>query len=207
MVRPSLYPIALVIACSLFLWAVAIGAQTPRSLDRGLGELNKTFTYRGKPIHPRAIQDLTQWVADKRPGPLSLDVAGTYDSNRYFGEYTVQENGNVFVDLTQDYVKEEGWFAYKYLGRLANGLHVLHTFDNGGGTGVFESLVIVDCVLDFEYTDHATRRPILVIRRRGSFGIGDRYDGKIWIDSKHNRINVSRDTRNIEKAFTIRIGG
>jgi hypothetical protein len=189
----------------LTVWTQSAFTQNQVTLRKELSQLNKDFTYRGKPVHPRAIKDLTSWVADPLAGPIAVDVAGTYDSNRYFGDYKVQENGNVFIDLTQENVEDTGWFSYKHLGRLGNGLHVIRTFDNGGGTGVFQSIILVECLLDFEYKSDGGRKSILVIRRRGEFGIGDRYDGKILVDSKHNQITISPDSRNVEKAFTIQV--
>lgn len=197
-----------VIICVAFLVIIAAESgfsQSNTILHRQLVELNKQFKYRGKFVHPRAIKDLTSWVSDPLPGPTAVDVAGTYDSNRYFGDFRIQENGNVFIDLTQPQLEEDGWFSYKHLGRLANGLHVIRTFDNGGGTSVFQSILLVEGVIDYEYKDDGRRKPILIIRRRGEFGIGDRYDGKVLVESKRNRIKVGPDGQNVEKAFTISV--
>lgn len=181
-------------------------SQSHAKLQKQLARLDKDFTYRGMAVHPRAIQDLCSWVADRLPGPIAIDVAGTFDSNRYFGDYKIQDNGNVFIDLTQHLLEDKGWFSYKHLGRLANGLHVIRTFDNGGGTGEFQSILLVQFRLDYEYEDNGKRRSVLVMRRRGQFGIGDRYNGKIKLDARRNRITVGPDKRNVDKAFTIKIG-
>ncbi len=34
------------------------------AIQQQLAEHNKSFTFRGKSIHPRAMQDLVSWVAD-----------------------------------------------------------------------------------------------------------------------------------------------
>jgi len=175
------------------------------SVKQQMAELNKTFTYKGKLLHPRAIKDLTSWVADPLPGPIAIDVEGTYDTNRYFGEYTKREDGLIFIDLKQKYVELEGWFGYEYLGRLANGFHVLRIFDNGGGTGVFQSLLLVECIVNYEYKIDGSRREMLVLQRRGEFGIGDRYDGEIKIEPKENAITIGIDKRNVEKPFRVKL--
>lgn len=206
MVRCSFIRIVFLAVAATSILAQGVFAQSQTDLRKELAQLNKSFTYRGKAIHPRAIKDLRTWVADPLPGPIAVDVAGTFDTNRYFGDYNIQENGNVFVDLTQEYLEDTGWFSYKHLGRLANGLHVLRTFDNGGGTGVFQSILLVECLIDYEFKDNGQRRSLLVLRRRGEFGIGDRYDGEVTVDAKNNRITINADKRNIEKTFTIRLG-
>jgi len=198
----------LIVCCNFVFLGVSahsLAAQIPPSLARELNQLNKDFTYRGKPIHPRAVKDLTSWVSDQRPGPIAIDIAGTFESNQYFGDYSVQENGNVFVDLTQENIEQEGSFSYKNLGRLANGLHVFRTYFHGGGSGVFQSLLLIECGIDFEYNDDGRRESILVMRLRGEFGLGDRFNGAISVDAKRNAITVGPDKRNVEKEFMIRL--
>jgi hypothetical protein len=200
--------VKLFVWCTLIILGVSahsVRAQSPSSLTSELNQLNKDFTYRGKPIHPRAVKDLTSWISDQRPGPIAVDIAGTFESNQYFGVYSVQENGNVFVDLTQEYIEQEGSFSYKHLGRLANGLHVLLTYFHGGGSGVFQSVLLIECSIDFEYIHDGSRKSILMMQRRGEFGLGDRYNGTISIDAKGSSITVGPDNRNIEKGFTMRL--
>lgn len=174
-------------------FAQAKPQEKPLTLQQQLAELNKNFTFRGKPIHPRAIQDLVSWVADPLPGPIAIDVEGTFETNRYFGEYEVRENRLIYIDLEQSILEQRGWFGYKHLGKLANGFHVLRTYDNGGGTGVFGSVLLVECLIDFEYKDDGNRREFLVLKRKGEFGIGDRYSGEIKLKPKENIILISAD--------------
>lgn len=144
-------------------------------------------------------------MSDPLPGPLAIDVAGTFETNRYFGEYDKQENGLISVDLAQRYIEDQGSFSYKHLGRLANGYHVLHIYDWGGGSGVFECILLVEALIDSEHYDDGRRRSQLVLRRRGEFGIGDRYDGVIKVDAKRNTITVGPDKRNVSKSYRIYI--
>jgi hypothetical protein len=163
-------------------------------LRQQLNELNQKFTYRGKAIHPRAIKDLVSWIGGAPfPGTTALAVAGTFESDRYFGDYETQKERTVFIDLAQKYLEEEGWFAYRYLGRLANGYHVLQTSESGGGTGVFGYLLLIEAAIDFEYGDHGELRPLLVLKRRGEFNLGDGYLGKVKILPKENTILIGAD--------------
>ena len=177
--------------------ATSAGAQAREKnsplLRRQLSELNGSFTYRGKAIHPRAIQDLVAWTADPRPGPVAVDVAGSFDSDRYFGEYETRKDKSVFINLAQKILEREGWFAYRHLGRLANGYHVLRTYENGGGTGIFGNLLLVECLIDFEYGEGGTRRQFLVLKRRGQFNLGDKYAGKIRLLPEKNTILIGAD--------------
>ena len=114
------------------------GQVNPLSLPQQLAEINKTFTYHGVPIHPRAVQDLTSWLSDGEPGPVAINVEMSLNSNRYYGVYALSEKHDVFIDFKKQQVRSDGWFSYRHLGRLDNGLHVLQTSDNGGGKLAFE---------------------------------------------------------------------
>jgi hypothetical protein len=198
-----------VVLVSLFVFlALSVAGQGdtnpgPALIRKQLADLHRSFTYKGKLIHPRAIKDLVSWVADPLPGPVVVDVAGTFETNRYFGEYKTQENGLVSIDLAQQMIEEKGSFSYRHLGRLANGYHVLHVYDWGGGSGIFECILLVEARIDYEYFDGGRRRNQLLLRRRGQFGIGDRYEGVIKVDSKRNLIIVGPDKRNLPRAYRI----
>ena len=179
------------------------GRAAPSKIRRQLAELNKHFTYKGRPVHPLAVQELASGVADPLPGPIAIDVEGTYDSNRYFGEYAEKE-GRVLIELKTDGTSQ-GWFGYEYLGRLANGFHVLRTFDNGGGTGVFQNLLLIKCAVDYEYGGEGERRNRLVMTRMGEILLGDRYSGRTKLQSDRNVITIGADNRYFDQDRVIRI--
>lgn len=172
------------------------GQVNPLSLPQQLTEINKTFTYHGVPIHPRAVQDLTSWLSDGEPGPVAINVEMSLNSNRYYGGYAISETHDVFIEFKKQLFRSEGWFSYRHLGRLANGLHVLQTSDNGGGKGIFENLLLVECTIDYEFQSDGARRELLVMQRRGEFSLGDRYSGQIKLESKENTIVIGPCPRN-----------
>lgn len=199
-----------IVVSSIAMLVSAVGLRPPGpavELDeipsKQLEELNRDFTFKGKPVHPRAIRDLTSWVSDTRSGPVALDVEGTFDTNRYFGEYTVNEKGWVVIDYRQDYLEEKESFGYKRLGVLKNGMHVIHTSYWAGGSGIFESLLILEGGLDYRFTGDGRKTQFLVLKQHGEFGIGDRYAGAIKILKKENAIIVGADKRNENQTYRI----
>ena len=151
------------------------------SISQSFQEANEHFTFRNKPINPRALQDLLPLLSDSLPGPVSVDVEGM-NSNRYFTDSITAENGIVTAIWTEE--KEKHAFSYKHLGVLANGDHVLETWARGGGTMVSSALMLVRFTTDSEYTDNGTIRERLLVTRTGAFGLGDRYNGTIKVQSK-----------------------
>ena len=109
---------------------------------------------------------------------MSINLAGTWNSNRYFGEFARRPAGDVYIDLKTAQVvpggENPGWFAYRRLGTLTSGVHVVQTWQNGGGSGVLTSLLLVRFVIDQEHAEGEHRQRLLMVRL-GEESLGDRY--------------------------------
>lgn len=177
----------IVVSMLAALW-VPVGARqgaVPTAAARQVEEANKTFTYDGAPINPRAVQELLTWLSDGGPGPVAVDLA-SQRSNRYFGKFAREKDGRVTIDrkttdLTAKPDENKGSFSYERLGTLVNGIHVLETWDREGGTGVFMDLLLVKIAVDFEYDDNGARQDRVVMTRFGEITLGDRYSGVVTV--------------------------
>ncbi|MCI0612797.1 hypothetical protein L0244_07390 [bacterium] len=194
--------IVIVLMISAFVLA-ATDPQNPVKLNQALDEANKSFTYNGKPINPRAVQELLSWPSDSGPGPVSIDVAGTDDTNRYYGDYEKKEDGSVFIKLDND--SGGGYFIYERLGTLKDNIHVVETSDNGGGSGIFMNLLLIQFKIDFEYGEDGSHRYMLIMQRLGQIMLCDRYDGPIQIRSSNNSIEIGPGTCGANDKFARKI--
>ncbi len=112
----------------------------PLSAETTLAEANNDFTFKGRPIHPGLIKEFQNWLSDYRPPiTVTLDVGAAYDTNEYTDAVVLLSDGGVSISTGDSGER----FSYKRLGRLDNGVHVLHTMDRSAGTGVFQSLAFV----------------------------------------------------------------
>jgi hypothetical protein len=165
-------------------------------LAQQLREANRSFTYKGKPINPRAVNELLVWISDgvDEPGPVAVDLNGTNDTNRYYGAYNKDKDGSITIDSKNISPKredqQEGYFSYNRLGTLQNGIHVLETWENSGGTGVFTNLLLVKFSTDFEYRQNGSRRYRLLMQRMGEIPLGDRNGGQVAIQASSNTIRI-----------------
>lgn len=137
---------------SLFLIGLCLGLASLSPVGAGsssapspLAEANTEFTFKGRPIHPGLVKEFQNWLSDYRPPiTVTLDVGAAYDTNEYADAVTPAHDGGVSV-ITGDGGER---FSYRRLGRLDNGVHVLHTRDKSAGTGIFQSLTFVRFHLD-----------------------------------------------------------
>lgn len=153
-----------------------------------LEEANNKFTYQGKPIHPKLVEEFSVWLSDKRnPITVSVDVKEAFNINEYYEEVIKQENGLI------RYNREEGvYFAYEWLGKLDNGLNVLRIFDAGGGSGIFQSLFFIKFDLGEGYTDEGEKYQRLLMSIVRSYTLGDRSSAQVEL--KGDKVVVKNDS-------------
>ena len=153
----------------------ALESNVQKSTQEALREANEHFTFQGKPINPRMLNDLLPWLSDRLPGPVAVDLQG--GGNRYYAEITVPAKGSVLATWKEE--NGEISVQYQHLGVLANGMHVIKTRENSGGSVTFHSLLLVKFLVDTEYGDGGTLRSRLLMMRTGAFSLGAGYDGSI----------------------------
>jgi hypothetical protein len=93
-------------------------------------------------------------------------------------------------------------FGYRYVGRTTSGLDVLFTAESGGGSGIFEGLMLVRLSEEsgapsvgpasgaVQTLTFGKKR--LVIKKVGEIGLGDRWDGILAVNG--NSISIGKDT-------------
>ena len=174
-IRPDLF------AVFLSLLLVGCGAQPVQTLSppqqRELEELNQHFAYHSQPVNPRALDELACWISDRYSGPVAIDMAGTLDSNRYYG--SVEKSGGRFGFKRAG--DDNGSFFYQHIGRLNNGLHVLHTINNTGGSGEFHSLMLIRFKAQVAFMDDGKKIWRIVMEQVGELPLGDRTDAELSV--------------------------
>jgi uncharacterized protein len=184
----------------------APGAPVPGEKAPPSKERSYSFT-RAPFVNPRIINDLSTWLSDDGEQVVAINLTEAQESNRYSGDVATRQvvgrNPYVYFETPADDAGERGSeFGYRYIGRTAAGVDVLLTTQSGGGSGIFENLL----VLRMEPDDHAPsvisagsnhetmtfRRKRLLLRKLGEIGLGDRWDGPLKIMG--NDILIGKDT-------------
>lgn len=139
---------------------------------------DQTFTYRGSPIHPGLIHEFEGRLSDGGPITLAVDVAASYGSDEYHDGDVIAEAGSSFAYRPS----EREYYSYRWLGRLANGVHVVQTAYSGGGSGRFVSLLFLQMGTNLGFRPDGTPTERLVLSVFRWYPIGDRVDGPVRLD-------------------------
>ena len=130
----------------MLLFAVLCIFISPCFAGQQIDEANSKFTCRGKPIHPFVVKEFSNWLSDNRPPMITtVDVAAASDTNKYMDSEIEKRDNWLFAktEVMDGDVRLCESFGYHWIGRLANGVHVLETGSSGGGSGFFMDLMFV----------------------------------------------------------------
>ena len=103
--------------------------------------LKEHFFFGGNPVHPKIIEDMITWISDSGDQTVAINLEDSQGSNKYNfyeGLSASIENKNLWVKIEH----EDGFFSYDFHGVSDNGIMVLGTAENGGGSGVFQYLML-----------------------------------------------------------------
>ena len=103
--------------------------------------LKEHFFFGGNPVHPKIIEEMITWISDSGDQTVAINLEDSQGSNKYNfyeGLSASIENKNLWVKIEH----EDGFFSYDFHGVSDNGIMVLGTAENGGGSGVFQQLML-----------------------------------------------------------------
>jgi hypothetical protein len=181
-------------ACALIAVSLALPASagdTPSTASL-LSEARRAFTIGGKPIPPEIFRDFGDGdIADSGTIWTTVDINAATGSNLYFDD--IQQDGKwVRQKKTNPKAGTQEQTDYAYYGATANGLLVVLASYNGGGSGNFITLHILDLAAAraFDFDGKVYDRINLTNVR--SVPLGDRWNGEIKIDNNTIRVITTR---------------
>lgn len=180
----ALIAIAL-IACSGAPLVAKAAAQEASTVDSSaaalVAEVRRAFTVHSQPIPPEVFRDFGDGdIADSGSIWVSVDVAAAIGSNLYADDIKKEQNWFVQKRANQSINGSEET-AYRFIGATDNGLLVVIASYNGGGSGTFYTLHILDVAAarGFDLEGKLYQRINLTLVR--SVVLGDRWDGEVSI--------------------------
>jgi hypothetical protein len=154
-----------------------------------LAEVKKSFTLNGKPIPPEIFRDFGDGdMADSGGIWVAVDLNAAVGSNLYYD--AISNDHGWFSQKTRNTDEVTG---YTYYGATDNGLLVVLASWNGGGSGTFYTLHILDLAAANAFDDDGKiyRRINLTLVR--SIIMGDRWSGGVTITK--NTVHIATEQR------------
>lgn len=177
------------------LLAALSGFAAPAVASGPLVELKKAFTLDNKPVPPEIFRDLGDSdLADSEPILVTVDVRAAIGSNRY-GDPIVRRAGWIAQNhRSPDTPNGSEETGYRYVGATRNGLLVAVAYYNGGGTGAFYTLHILDARLAPAFDSEGKVYQRVNLTNIRSIALGDRWDGEVTISGGTIHIATAKTT-------------
>jgi hypothetical protein len=149
------------------------------AVQGALAEVERDFHYHGKPVHPGLVRAFEGSMADSGfPIKVSLDIFPAFGSNEYFDD-DVRVRDKKFIEIKD--ADGNGYFGYQWLGRMADGNHVLRAYANGGGSGVFQTLYFVRFSLGKGFNSEGQAYDQLLMTVTRWYPLGDRSRAEVKV--------------------------
>jgi hypothetical protein len=147
-----------------------------------LDELRSAFTIDGKPVPPEIFRDLGDGdLADSEPILVTVDARAAIGSNRYGDAITRRAGWIAQSHPGTDSLNGAEETGYRYIGATRNGLLVAVAFYNGGGSGSFYTLHVLDATLAQAFDGDGRPYERVDLTTIRSIALGDRWEGEVTI--------------------------
>ena len=132
-------------------------------------------------VHPLIIRELLGWLSDRRETIVSIDISSANQSNRFHGEFNVNDrNRRSWVEWVDS---GRQFFMYSHVATSPSGVEMVECYDCSGGSGVFGSVGLFSFERDRALGEDEERkldtRERYILKILGSIALGDRYGGEI----------------------------
>jgi len=177
--------------CSLQAPAAA-GSSENKGTAVEVAEVQRAFTLNGQVIPPEIFRDFGDGnLADSDSIWITVDLAAAVGSNLYYdpirqyGDWKIQKKQRQEADTPEE-------TAYSFKGSTANGLLVVVASYNGGGSGTFHTLHILDVARAAGFDNEGKRYPRVNLTNIRSVALGDRWEGEVKISGNVVRVTTTR---------------
>jgi hypothetical protein len=185
--------VAFAALCALTASSPAQAGKDTKSAAALVSEVRRAFTLDGKTIPPEIFRDFGDGdLADSGAIWVTVNLAAAIGSNLYYdpireyGAWKIQKKQRSETDTSEE-------TAYSFKGATANGLVVVVASYNGGGSGTFHTLHILDVTPATGIDLDGKRYQRINLTNIRSIVLGDRWDGEVKISRNAIRVTTTRD--------------
>jgi len=125
-----------------------------------LEEVKTSFKIGGKYIHPSIIKEFENWISDcGLPYSVSIDINAAIDTNKFFGDVTEEQSPFCeapMLTLSKKGERSERFYECTFVGKTEEGLCIIFSRRNEGGTLTTCTLHVIDFSLQKNFTEQTT---------------------------------------------------
>jgi len=167
------------------------------------------FSYFGRPIKPACIA-LFNSTLENTPYVRTINLR-MCQSGRSFSQDTHKDYRGYRFFYKNNRDIEDGAYFYKLIGKTANSIYVLHTYNNPRGHGLYDMLLFMRMIKGkvavYDSSSHAAMEPATFLTLQSYLMGGDRCTGGIksakvrgnkvivWQYPKKNSVNQCRGAK------------
>lgn len=157
-------------------------AEEHPTFAENLSCAKKYFTIDGKPINPRIIEEMITWISDSGNLVTAINLQDAQDSNRFFTsdrKITAKRDGKFFTVISEKQPNDTDdcdnsdtdakIFTYKVEGVTQNGVFVVSTDDNSGGSMDDDTLAFFKIDQTKSLTSNKLAADLISIIKLGEF--------------------------------------
>ena len=157
-----------------------------------LDEVRAKFTYNGSPVHPGVVGLFSNWMSDSsEPQILAVDLSTAQNNNRLDDSSYMKDDAG-WVRTKGSDANDRHSIGYRFIGSLSSGTIVLHVYESGGGSGTFESVMMLAVSAEQAVKIDGGARTRHVLRVLRAVPIGDRARGIVRLDGSTIQIDRSK---------------
>lgn len=158
-----------------------------------VAEVRRSFTLHGKPIPPGIFRDFGDGdLADSGGIWVTVDIVAATGSNLYFEP--IREAGTwKFQKKVRPQPEPPEESGYEFIGATKNGLLAVLASYNGGGSGIFYTLHILDVAAAWGFDSDGKRYQRIDLTNIRSIILGDRWEGDVKISGNAVRVTTTRN--------------
>jgi hypothetical protein len=151
-------------------------------------EVRHSFTFNGKAIPPEIFRDFGDGdLADSGDIWVTVNLRAAIGSNLYFDE--IKQDGRW---ISQQKVGSGEEIGYTHMGTANNGLIVVLSIFNGGGSGRFTHLHILDIAANRAFNLDGNVYERINLTNLRTVPLGDRWGGEISVEKNTITIVTTR---------------
>lgn len=152
-------------------------------------ELRATFTYLGVAVNPALVELFSNRMSDPiDPQVLAVDLSTAQGSNRFAADGAARDAAG-WVTATRADPGDRTTFGYRFVGSLPSGTMVLHTYESGGGSGTFESVMLLAASAAQATASDGSRRTRQVLAVLRTVPLGDRANATLDLAGTSVRVD------------------